>query len=70
MKGILVIKETLTFFGSLGRDIDTIGSLWGTLTTEWKFEGVMCTFPKEKRKKKGSDPCILCVQQWHNTKAH
>jgi hypothetical protein len=27
MKGIFVIMGTLTFFGSLGGDIDTIGSL-------------------------------------------
>jgi hypothetical protein len=32
MKGIFVILRTLTFFGSLGGDIDTIGSLGGALT--------------------------------------
>jgi hypothetical protein len=31
----LVLVGTLTFFGSLGRDIDTIGSLRGTLTIKW-----------------------------------
>jgi hypothetical protein len=37
MKGIFVIKGTLTFFGSLGREIDTIGSFFwgGTLTMIW-----------------------------------
>jgi hypothetical protein len=29
MKGIFVIKGTLTIFGSLWEDIDTIGSLEG-----------------------------------------
>jgi hypothetical protein len=32
MKGIFVIKGTLTFFSSLGGNIDTIGSLGRTLT--------------------------------------
>jgi hypothetical protein len=32
---LLVLEETLTFFGSLRRDIDTISSLWGILTIEW-----------------------------------
>jgi hypothetical protein len=32
MKGIFVIRETLTFFDSLEREIDTIGSLRSTLT--------------------------------------
>jgi hypothetical protein len=32
MKDIFVIRGTLTFFGSLEEDIDTIGSLGGTLT--------------------------------------
>jgi hypothetical protein len=32
MKNIFVIRGTLTFSDSLGGDIDTIGSLWGTLT--------------------------------------
>jgi hypothetical protein len=31
---LLVLGGTLTFFGSLRRDIDTIGSLEGTLTIE------------------------------------
>jgi hypothetical protein len=30
MKGIFVIRRTLTVFGSLWGDIDTIGSLGGT----------------------------------------
>jgi hypothetical protein len=34
MKGIFVIKGTLTFFSSLREDIDTISSLGGTLTTK------------------------------------
>jgi hypothetical protein len=29
MNDIFVIRRTLTFFGSLGRDIDTIDSLGG-----------------------------------------
>jgi hypothetical protein len=32
---LLVLRGTLTFFGSLGENIDTIGSLGGTLTIEW-----------------------------------
>jgi hypothetical protein len=32
MRGNFVIRGTLTFFGSLREDIDTIGSLGGTLT--------------------------------------
>jgi hypothetical protein len=32
---LLVLGGTLTFFGSLRRDINTIGSLGGTLTIEW-----------------------------------
>jgi len=32
---LLVLVGTLTFFGSLGGDIDTIGSLRGTLTIKW-----------------------------------
>jgi hypothetical protein len=32
MNVIFVIKGTLTFFGNLGEDIDTIGSLDETLT--------------------------------------
>jgi hypothetical protein len=32
MKGIFVIWGTLTFFDSLGGDIDTIGSLESALT--------------------------------------
>jgi hypothetical protein len=32
MKGIFVVWRTLTFFGNLGRDIDTIVSLEDTLT--------------------------------------
>jgi hypothetical protein len=32
---LLVLGGTLTFFGSLEGDINTIGSLWGTLTIEW-----------------------------------
>jgi hypothetical protein len=32
MKGIFVIRGTLTFFSSLGDDTDTIGSLGGTPT--------------------------------------
>jgi hypothetical protein len=32
MKGIFVIMGTLTFFDSLEGDIDTIDSLWETLT--------------------------------------
>jgi hypothetical protein len=57
---LLVLSETLTFFGSLG----------GTLTIEWYFEGIICIFlnnnkkkplknlkkKKEKRKKKMSHP--------------
>jgi hypothetical protein len=35
MKGIFVIMGTLTFFGSLRGEIDTIGSLGGTLTLIW-----------------------------------
>jgi len=35
---LLVLWETLTFFCSLKRDIDTIGSLRGILTIEWQFE--------------------------------
>jgi hypothetical protein len=35
MKGIFVIMETLPCFGSLGEDIDTTGSLGGTLTMRW-----------------------------------
>jgi hypothetical protein len=35
MKDIFVIRGTLTVFGSLGGDIDTIGSLGGTLTMKW-----------------------------------
>jgi hypothetical protein len=37
MRGIFVIRGTLTFFGSLGGmgDIDTIDSLEGTLTMRW-----------------------------------
>jgi hypothetical protein len=35
MKDIFVIRGTLTFFGSLRGDIDTIGSLEGTLTMRW-----------------------------------
>jgi hypothetical protein len=31
----LVLGGTLTFFGSLRGDIDTIGSLGGKLTIEW-----------------------------------
>jgi hypothetical protein len=34
----------LTFFGSLGGDIDIIGSLGRTLTMRWYFEGVICIF--------------------------
>lgn len=34
MKGILVVRETLTVFGSLGRDIDTICSLGGDFDNE------------------------------------
>jgi len=44
MKGIFVIRGTLTFFGSLGGDIDIIGSLGRTLTMRWYFEGVICIF--------------------------
>jgi hypothetical protein len=32
---LLVLRGTLTFFGSLRGAIDTIGSLEGTLTIEW-----------------------------------
>jgi hypothetical protein len=32
MKGIFVIRRTLTVFDSLEGDIDTIGNLRGTLT--------------------------------------
>jgi hypothetical protein len=32
---LLVLWETLTFFGSLGENIDKISSLGGTLTIEW-----------------------------------
>jgi len=32
---LLVLGGTLTFFGSLREDIDTIGSLEGTLTMRW-----------------------------------
>jgi hypothetical protein len=35
MKGIFVIRGTLTVFDNLGGDIDTIGSLGGTLTMRW-----------------------------------
>jgi hypothetical protein len=35
MKGIFVVRVTLTFFGSLRREIDTIDSLGGTLTMMW-----------------------------------
>jgi len=35
MKGIFVIWGSLTFFGSLRGDINTIGSLGGTLTMRW-----------------------------------
>jgi hypothetical protein len=35
MKDIFVIRGTLTFFGSIGGNIDTIGSLGGTLTMRW-----------------------------------
>jgi hypothetical protein len=35
MKGIFVIRETLTFFDSLREDINTIGSLGGALTMRW-----------------------------------
>jgi hypothetical protein len=35
MKDIFVIRGTLTFFGSLREDIDTIGSLWDMLTMRW-----------------------------------
>jgi hypothetical protein len=31
MKGIFVIRGILTFFESLGEDIDIIDNLWGTL---------------------------------------
>jgi hypothetical protein len=31
----LLVWGTLTFFGSLREDINTIGSLGGTLTIEW-----------------------------------
>jgi hypothetical protein len=41
----LVLEMTLTFFGSLRRDTDTIGSLWETLTIKWWFKGDMYTFP-------------------------
>jgi hypothetical protein len=34
MKGIFVIRGTLTIFGSLGGDIDTIGSLGGDIDNE------------------------------------
>jgi hypothetical protein len=34
MKGIFVIRGTLTVFGSLGGDIDTIGSLGGDIDNE------------------------------------
>jgi hypothetical protein len=48
MKCIFVNRGTLTFLGSLWRHIDIIGSLEGTLTMRWQFEGVICTFPKKK----------------------
>jgi hypothetical protein len=32
MKDIFVIRGTLTFSSSLRKEIDTIGSLWSTLT--------------------------------------
>jgi hypothetical protein len=32
---LLVLGETLTFFGSLRGAIDTIGNLGGTLTIKW-----------------------------------
>jgi hypothetical protein len=35
MKGIFVIRGTLTFSCSLREEIDTIGSLRGTLTMMW-----------------------------------
>jgi hypothetical protein len=41
---LLVLGGILTFFGNLGGDIGTIGSLGNTLTIEWLFEGFMCTF--------------------------
>jgi hypothetical protein len=36
----------LIFFGSLRGNIDTIGSLGGTLTIEWLFEGICVFFSK------------------------
>jgi hypothetical protein len=60
----------LTFFGSLGMDIDTIGNLEGTLTIEWKFEGVMCIFPKKKKKKKKGVILVFFVYNNGTTPRH
>jgi hypothetical protein len=50
MKDIFVIRGTLTFFGSLVGDVDTIGSLWGTLVII--YEGyVYFSFKKKIYKK-------------------
>jgi hypothetical protein len=35
MKGIFIIRGTLTFSDSLREEINTIGSLGGTLTMMW-----------------------------------
>jgi hypothetical protein len=35
MNGIFIIRGTLTFFGSLSWDIDTINNLGDTLTMRW-----------------------------------
>jgi len=51
MKCIFVIEETLTLFGSLGKDIDTVASLAAHWQLGNSLRGLVL-FPKEKEKKR------------------